>query len=617
MSVIYGGLDLTADPYTLDPSSDYGVGQAETGTVAHLLTDGDTVSGLRTANRTITLNVTVSATSRASFAAAEAALALQADQAANTLVAQFGDATSPDSLPVVADTFRATLIPTYNEFTDRSFYREYVLTIPALPFFRNPMAVTLGPTVTAAVQLDSFDTAPSLTVAAAAAPNTSNTGTVTTDSVHKTQGSASTVVTVTQGSVTSIDFTLSRTFASTDLSAYGSAMFDVARGATSTVYVYVSFTVTLTDSAGKTAMYAADAPPPFWNSPSGKFLTATVPFTDGTVQSGFNIAAVTGWSVRTHGYQQSNVGPSGQVVQWWFDNALIQPKGLSNLTAPYGTVMLSGVSGVARTPIGLLAQTTTSAGARRLLVSRIPSPPPGYNPVLTTSVAGVTSPGTSTAYLSGKYYIVAANQSVTYRIPASSVSGAYTLLGRIGSNSASAASPTITVTVGLTGSSTSYSMTQVVNIPGGSTVQATAILTQLAALTLPPQDLPPANTAATIDITVLNVSTGSAPTIRVDMCFLLDRDSETILIDQPASATSQFYFLDAPDAANDVGKVYAGNSADRTDALSMSNYTTGPTEIQLDPGNNMLLVVLDGMSSTTQGQINATYYERWLSERPA
>lgn len=615
MSVIYGGLDLTVDPYTLSPDSDFSVGEKETGVVPHVLTDGDTVSGLRTANRTITLNVAITATSRAAFAAAEAALALQADQPANTLVAQFGDATSALSLPVVADTFRATLVPTYNAFEDRSFYRAYVLTIPALPFFRNPTAVTLGPVVTAAATLDSFDTTPTLTVAAMAG-HTANTGTVTTDSVHKTQGTASTVVTITQGNSTGVDFTLSRTFTSTDLSAYGSAVFDVARGATG-VSVYVSFTVTLTDSTGKTAVYTGPVETGLRQAPSGKFVTTSVAFTDGTVQSGFNMSAVTGWSVRAYGYQQSNTGPSGQVVQWWFDNALVQPAGLSNLSAPYGTVMFSGVNGVARTPVGMQVQTTTSAGARRLLVSRIPDPPPGYNPILTTSVAGITVPTTSTGYLSGKYYSVGSGSSVTYRIPASSVSGAYTLLGRIGSNTSSAATPTISVTVGLTGSSTTYTTTQSVSIPSGSSIQAATTIAQLAALTLPPQDLPPSNVAATIDITILNVTFSGAPTIRVDMCFLIDRDGETILIDQPASTTSQFYFLDAPSSANDVGKVYAGNSADRTDALSVSNYTTGPTEIQLDPGNNMLLVVLDGMSSTTQSQVNATYYERWMSERPA
>lgn len=603
MSVIYGGLDLTVDPYTLSPDSDFGVGEKETGVVSHILTDGDSVSGLRTANREITLNVAITATSRAAFAAAEAALALQADQAANTLTAQFGDATAADSLPVVADTFRATLTPTYNAFEDRSFYREYVLSIPALPFFRSTDPTTLGASLFSTLTLDSFDTAPTLVV-------TSGTGgAVSTDSVHKTQGTASTTVSGIRNAVTGygpVVFTLSRTFTATDYSAYGSVTFDVAEKPSSTYYGLQpsTFTITFTDSSSRTAAYTG---PRLFLTPNGQygvFITTSIDFAGGTVSSGFDWVHVTKWTLTTSTIQKAF---QSTTLQYWFDNLLLQPAGVPATSAPYGTVTFAGVNGVARTPVQILAQTTTSGGARRLLLSRSPNPPPNFNPVISGPVSG--TPTTSTAYLAGHYYAVPGGGGITYRIPASSVSGSYSLLARLGAVSTTALTTVVTVTVGITGSTQTYTTAaQTITIPGSDTV-----LTSIGALTLPPQAVDANNLTATIDITI---KASNSPRLD-DALFLCDRAGETILIDQPSGTHNQFFWLDAPMTAVDTGAVYVGNSSDRSDALSVSAYTTGPTVMQFDPGVNQLLIVVDNASSSLLAQVNATYYERWMSERPS
>ena len=144
--IVWGGLDLTSRPYAWEFEGDLGNGEVIYETLDWLLADGEAVTSNRTSNRTLSFSVIVEGWSQHSMAVHAAALALEADKPANTLLFDPG----LDGAAMVFDTFRAqvTMGP-HDADMERQGMRRYLVEIPAHPFPRLPEPVTVTPTPTA------------------------------------------------------------------------------------------------------------------------------------------------------------------------------------------------------------------------------------------------------------------------------------------------------------------------------------------------------------------------------------------------------------------------------------------------------------------------------------
>ena len=321
--VRYGPLDLCDWPYVLDPEANLGAAAPDLATVSRLLSDGDVVAGERSGNGTIELPLSIAANSRAEFAAAEAALFREVNKPTNTLTVLFG---AGDGLPVVADTYRGSLVPTHDAEMDWDYTRSYVLSCPREPFFRSPDPVVVAPS-TASVVVDGFDSTTGMTTSSAASVDTTTFVTST--------GSVRQALTVT--AVTDFTSRLSASWArsvSLDLSGMRYVLLWLLTDLTYIGYDRAEgmspMTLTLSSAGGSST----------WRPPLGFSLVnawSSVTWDleatpEATVGGGADLSAVTGWAVSLENLVWSAAPLDGSYLIW-ADDLHAYPHGSMETTA--------------------------------------------------------------------------------------------------------------------------------------------------------------------------------------------------------------------------------------------------------------------------------------------
>lgn len=128
---VYGGLDLTDYPYSIEFGSDMGSAQNVMTMMSSLIADGDVLSLSRRENRAIALPVLVEGADLAEVAQNVAALVTEAEKRFNTLAVDPGDGFAATT---VYKTFVAQANFRRDDDMETQGFRRVMLTIPAEPF---------------------------------------------------------------------------------------------------------------------------------------------------------------------------------------------------------------------------------------------------------------------------------------------------------------------------------------------------------------------------------------------------------------------------------------------------------------------------------------------------
>jgi hypothetical protein len=134
-------------------------------------------------------------------------------------------------------------------------------------------------------------------------------------------------------------------------------------------------------------------------------------------------------------------------------------------------------------------------------------------------------------------------------------------------------------------------------------------LAVLGEITLPLLDIAPDNNDAYFTVAVTSANTAD----RFLDILLLDTQGSTFLVNVTGGAGFTNYYIDAPDATSDVGRVL-GSNAGRSSAVSVLGQTFasgGP--LRLEPGDNILTVY----SPSGQPALYGEYEAHWWHERLA
>lgn len=581
--VRYGPLDLCDWPYVLDPEANLGAAAPDLATVSRLLSDGDVVAGERSGNGTIELPLSIAANSRAEFAAAEAALFREVNKPTNILTVLFG---AGDGLPVVADTYRGSLVPTHDAELDEDYTRSYVLSCPREPFFRSPDPVVVAPS-TASVVVDGFDSTTGMTTSSAASVDTT-TFVTSTGSVR--QGLT---VTSVDEKTTRLAASWGRSVSSLDLSGMRYVLLWLLTDMPYTGYGESGglppVTLTLSSAGGSSTWSTAifdlrDQ----WTAATWDLSQTPV----ATVDGGVDLAAVTGWSVT-----MTNVvfvgGLTGPYTVW-ADDLRAYPHGSMETTAGSAQLFFSDVEGAARTPVSLEVDAAGNSGG--LLIANTPNPPVGYDPVLLAVTATPPSPS-----------IVVTRKAVTLRRPAPECS-TYTVMvyGDV-------AADTWTVTATLRGATSSCARTILAGDPDllAANLAGKALFT-VGELTLPPVDVDPQNTGDEITITITSGQT-------MNGAWLVWAGGENVLA-LPADDQPDVWYLDAVRSGMTAGRLLMSNNG-RAGAVDAAPFRAGVPGVNFAPGaNHLLAVTLPAHSTPTTNPtfaVTLSYFSRWLAERTA
>lgn len=129
-------------------------------------------------------------------------------------------------------------------------------------------------------------------------------------------------------------------------------------------------------------------------------------------------------------------------------------------------------------------------------------------------------------------------------------------------------------------------------------------------VTLPVRDIPPDNTQASFAVSVTDTNTSD----RFYDCILLDTMGQSIIVNEPATGYSRYWF-DAPDAATGIGR-YLGSQSDRSAAASVfqnvDSMSGGPLTVEPADQDNVLLAYCpDGLAPA----IGVRYFPAWAYDR--
>lgn len=140
--IVYGDLDLTDYPYSVEFGFDLGSAETLYDVISSLMVDGSLTSSPGSGNRQgLQLSVLTEGSDSGVLAELGAALDLEAGKQTNELVFYPGDGYGE---PCVLDTFAAQSTHDWDQTLEKSGLRRFVLTIPARPFVRSVDATTLN-----------------------------------------------------------------------------------------------------------------------------------------------------------------------------------------------------------------------------------------------------------------------------------------------------------------------------------------------------------------------------------------------------------------------------------------------------------------------------------------
>lgn len=673
-SLIVGPYDLldTSGPVIVVNSSDYGSGVADVATVSRLLLDGDIVTGSRTANRQIVLDVVIdSSLSPGGVGTVMANLLAAVDQP----LWQITWTPDASSATVVFDCQRGQVTRGYNG----GLWASATLTIPAGPFTRDPLPTVLAPPTSGdgAGTLDALATTTGLTGAPAYTfdPATDATynpsdlaghggnppaATLAVDSAFYPPGQTASVKQTTDAvgetysySYTKIEYLgngdpvpVRETSYSYDSQFYfrwHRAITSMDMTDTAQVAVYAATDLTnanyspsiaknagkwgngsdrtsATDGDWRLTLYSTSGSSTWLTSknvgtgsatPDKTWLRILFSLTGAaeTTTGTFDITAVTSYRLELWAMTATR-NDTGKSV-WLSQLDAVGSAGGVALTGPFGLVRFDGVLGAARTPVSMSVSVTGGTPVSRLLIARTPDPPVGFSPILSTPATGTgkslsdSTSESSSAAMSGFWW----PSGTTYTRKALSFNGTYQVMARLSPAGTGNAN---TLTMSLAAAN------------GGDTQTAGLVLLQhdtrrtqrwvnLGILTLPAKRVDPANTGAAVTFT-WTCTFGSSGYAILDMLVLVDLAGDIIDIDLPSGQTCSEFFLDAPGPTDQRGKITGGALSDRSDAIDLTEWSTGLLT-NFDPGSNTITMVADNASAGATAQIS--YYPRWPGERPA
>lgn len=665
-SLIVGPYDLlsSTSPVQLsnDTTTDLGSGIPDVTTVSRLLLDGDIVSGVRTANRSVVLDVFLDPTLTPGQVGTVMANLLAAVDQPLWQMSWTPDSASPT---VVFDCQRGQVARGYNG----GIYASATLTIPASPFTRDPLPTVLAPPTSGvgAGVLDALATTTGLTGAPAYtfsypgdATMSGITGysgspgaaTVAADSTFAPPGSSVSVKQTTNAvgeqyayttyythynpdgttdqaplgttyvNISNFYFRWARSFTSTDLTDTAQIGVYTATdlndintaphlsnnagkwggGSDVTSASYGDWRLTLYSAAGSATWVINNATGSLGGTPdkSWQRVIWQVGAAPLTTSGTFAVTAVTGYRIE-HWALTNNQDDTGKSI-WLSALTAIASAGGIQLSGPYGLVQFDGVLGAARTPVSVQLSSPTALST--LLIARTPNPPAGYNPILTGGTGGSGTSNTPTGRFSATVY-----SHETWTRPALALSGTYAVLARVYRNSSSGDTITVTAELGTDTASTQTASRVFSATDPSAPATSTFGWVTVGTLTLPPRRVDPANTAATITF-AYNSPAGA---FLVDIMVLVDLAGDQILVQLPSGTTLSQFFIDAPGPTDQRGKVSGGSLSDRSDAVDLTQWSTGLLT-NFDPGANTITVVAD--NATTGAQAQVSYYPRWPGERP-
>jgi hypothetical protein len=551
-SLIVAGYDVlgtTTNPeYRLAPDFDFGQGEPDQATITSLYLDGETLSGLRTTNRTIKLPILVRGTTPLSLSAFVTTLLFAVSQPT------FSMTWTPDGgLPVNFDCYRAQWQRTRSLVADAQGETQLVLTFQARPFGRSSTAQTVSAGST--LQVDSFDTL-------------ATGATLNTTTKYEGTGSAQ-FASWTFGGTISSSSTISRSFASKDLSAFTSVGLRLFTPVSSP-YVFNVF-LTLTSASGTTSYTGSLV------LPVSRWSVLYLPFSGGTITSGTGVtlSAVTSFTIQMTG-RANMVGQ-----QMLVDDMRAVGSGTTVIgPTSHASVLSVPVSiGSARTPVSI-ALSNASTFAAFLLHS--PPEDQDSNAAILSSLSNASN-----------------SQTVTIAAVNGNLRGTYTVV--LGVDIVGGGAVTATVTITQQQSAVNVGTAKVLS----KAYTSGAHVIPVGEVTLPLYDVPVDNN--TTGYTVQVVITGAD---RYTEVMLLDTRGQTILSDTDLTTAVANVYIDEPSALQSAPAAYGGASrAVATSVLASSILTGGP--IVVEPGVNAMLAWV----STSTPVLTATFYPRWLDER--
>lgn len=610
--LLIDGLDINsaAAGIYLANGFDFGAPVKDTEAVTRLLVDGEVRTGRRASNRTITLPLVVLASSRLDLAAKVSVLARAVDKPSFTL--QW----TPEGLsPVVFDCYRASLSQVWSIKQERQFTAQITLTFQALPFTRPLEPVSIAAPVATPVTVDTFDATTGLTSDPALPQFTTTYAT----STNRVEGAASVQMstpysvvatgqpyTAPDGSTVYVGGVAQTAVKTVALDLTNFRQLSLSLSPLTTIGQQgVSVQVKLTDNTGKVATFGAYSP----RGPGWRIVQVDTRATSG-IPAGFNFASIAQYNLRLDYSFTAPAGSSG-TIQTLVDGFFAYPTVSGTSNQPASLLRFDGVAGIARTP-GSFTVVAASA-ISRLLVSRSPNPPVGFDPLLNApaSASAALIAGEATA-IGGSYYRFSqAVHNVVYQRKALTLRGTYTLLVRVRLPLANGATPTLTVKCSLAGDA-NYIQTLVKPITG---LSATAwSLVAIGELNLPPRGVSKSNTTQLVDITFTSNAANGTANLDLDEAYLVDLAGDTVLVDLPAGVSYTRFYLDAPDPAGFGADVYAGTAADRSDAISVAPWVVGQGAFNLDPGSNTVIVIMD--KSDTGGTVAFSYFPKYHGPAP-
>lgn len=583
-SLQLAGLELLdSDTYqVLDGQRSFGDPQIVVDKIRSELGVGSFITGDATDNRTITLQVLISASSRAKLAEADSTLRTAVNSSGTKTLVWTPAATG---LPLVFEVFRGQVQTAWSKKWEAAGCRVVTITMDALPFGRSDTRQTVSGS-SSSVQIGDFTLNPEYPyhvpsgTAQSAQDGSADTGATVT--AIGTPYAPQTVPTPVDGSACMrLDFgkffstrsqhevqvaEIDTVTASHDLSTSANVQLLFSLNGQQSLATFY-FDLTLTDSSGASVTVQSQTPP----GQVGGSKTWELINWDLQDFSSIDLTSVASWKLRAWTFQLST-----GVNRIWFGLLRAYPAISSQASTTHGSIYkLTGVIGDARAEASVSFDRGGTSTITGFLTYRAPKGTPATTPSLVglTSNAGAT---TAPSTFNGTYRVLLANAG--------------------GSNIAAGGTLTVTQKIGSTTVATKTLTTTAV--AGGS------LWADCGDVTLPLVDVPGEATNVSYAFSF------NATATEVLLC-----DTRGFLAWVPVCAAVKYVWVDETTPAQ-AGDVFGGASSDRSDAtslLALSGAQIAGTP-SLQPGDNYVLVyVIDGAASN----VTLSYFDRWLGERVA
>jgi len=579
----------------LDGQRGLGDPQAVTDTIRAQLTMGSFVTGAFTDNRTIKLQVLIQAPDRLSLSAADSALRA----VVNSTTPQVLQWIPEGGYPLLFDTFRGQVDTEWSGKLEGALARRVTVTMLALPFGRSDVQRSIAGSASTVQLLNTSSSLPTYYVPASSSgppyypvsipPTFAQVSAVPMTTVGTAYSPVTSPAPVEGTGAMRIDFTpfpsdhglgdtewgaakLGETGLSLVMTGMETVTLDVYN-VTSDKRVYEAF-LTLTDHLGASQTFTALCP-----SFTG-WQTATFDISATTL----DLSSITGWSLFLISVGFGGAGQTTNVANqtgtWYICMLRAFPSSSTSASTTHGAVFkLANVLGDAQAPASIAADRGGTNTIGGFLLYKAPAGTPATTPSLLGLTGSAPSTGTTSA---------PSTFNDTYRVFLAN-----------GGGSNIAAGGTLTITQKVNGTTVATATLTTATVAGGSK------WADCGDITLPLIDIPAEASAITYGFSFSATATD-----------VILASTHGALAFVPVLSTAKPYVWADEATAFGAGEVYAGSSADRSDATALLGLTGAIMSgaFSVDPGDNYLLAYcIDGAFSN----VTVTYSDRYLGERTA